>query len=273
MRSRQTGVVTLIALVTLILAAAIVFEGCTLLGGNGRGQGNDEPGLPDGVETVDPGSLTDPVLVAWANICRLVAGVHVLPEFEPEERTYLMVAYGERGTAGYEVVTTVTSDGGSPPSFSFSSVLKAPDGPAATVLTYPADVFVVNGPWTAIADVIAIDENGEALVPAIPSPANLAFVPVSPLPGDTVTGTTLHIEGFARVFEATLQYALEDGHNVLAQGFTMADQGAPEWGRYSLDIEFAQPTSPGLTLRVFEYSMKDGSIVNEVVIPLTWGGQ
>jgi len=264
--------VTVVVLAAMLVVGSVAASGCFLFRGGDQGSGGDEPQLPAGVVALDPASFTDPVLVAWADICRLVPGVHILPEFEPE-RTYLMVAYGERGTAGYEVITTVTSDGGSPPSFSFSGVLKAPDGPAATVLTYPAGVFVVSGRQTAIAEVTAVDENGDALVAEIPSPANLAFVPVSPLPGDTVTGTTLHIEGFARVFEATLQYALEDGHNVLAQGFTMADQGAPEWGRYSLDIEFAQPSSPGLTLRIFEYSMKDGSIVNEVVIPLTWGGQ
>lgn len=96
---------------------------------------------------------------------------------------------------------------------------------------------------------------------------NDAFRLFSPEPNSTV-GESFTVTGQARVFEATFQYNIEDGHNILAEGTVMADEGAPEWGDFEIEIQLENVTSKHLTLRLFVYSAKDGSMTHEMVIPL-----
>ncbi|MBO9128965.1 Gmad2 immunoglobulin-like domain-containing protein [Bacillus sp. 165] len=97
---------------------------------------------------------------------------------------------------------------------------------------------------------------------------NEAFKITSPIPEQTVDGSFI-LEGQARVFEASFQYRLEDGHNVLAEGHIMADAGAPEWGNFKVEITYTGATSPHAVLTIFEGSPKDGSPQHELHIPLT----
>ncbi|PGS52251.1 Gmad2 immunoglobulin-like domain-containing protein [Bacillus sp. AFS041924] len=78
----------------------------------------------------------------------------------------------------------------------------------------------------------------------------------------------LIVEGKARVFEATFLYRIEDGHNVLAEGYTMTDMGAPEWGNFKLVINYTQPTSPNGVLTLYVASAKDGQPENILNIPI-----
>ncbi|MGF9907546.1 Gmad2 immunoglobulin-like domain-containing protein [Brevibacillus porteri] len=80
---------------------------------------------------------------------------------------------------------------------------------------------------------------------------------------------TFEIKGQARVFEAVLNYVVEDGHNELTQGFVQASTAAPDWGDFThtLKVKKAEPNST-LTLILFETSMKDGSRRMELIIPL-----
>ena len=54
-----------------------------------------------------------------------------------------------------------------------------------------------------------------------------------------VSGTKGHytITGEARVFEATIQYEVEDGHVIYVKGFETASSGAPEWGTFTIEID------------------------------------
>ncbi|RKD22719.1 hypothetical protein BEP19_10710 [Ammoniphilus oxalaticus] len=85
---------------------------------------------------------------------------------------------------------------------------------------------------------------------------------------DTVIENRLIIKGEARVFEGTVQYYLEDGHNILAEGFTQASAGGPEWGEFEVDVEIEQATSPNGMLILFEESAKDSSQLHKLVIPV-----
>lgn len=96
---------------------------------------------------------------------------------------------------------------------------------------------------------------------------NDAFKIVSPKP-DQVVGNTFILKGKARVFEANFQYKLEDGHNVLAEGFITANKGAPEWGDFETEISFTGATSPSAVLIIYEGSPKDGSLQHQLFIPL-----
>ncbi len=77
------------------------------------------------------------------------------------------------------------------------------------------------------------------------------------------------VQGKARIFEAMVDYVVEDGHNELAKGSVMADKGAPEWGafKFTLEVKKAEPNST-LMLVLFETSAKDGSRRMELPIPL-----
>jgi hypothetical protein len=88
----------------------------------------------------------------------------------------------------------------------------------------------------------------------------------------TVQKTGYHkylVQGKAQVFEATLNWVVEDGHNELQKGFATADAGGPEWGNFNftIDVEKENPNST-LHLILFEASAKDGSRQYELPIPL-----
>lgn len=92
----------------------------------------------------------------------------------------------------------------------------------------------------------------------------------TPAPGDVVT-SPLRLAGSSNTFEATYQYALvtADGDE-LAASFGTATCGTGCRGTFAAKIAYDAP--PGeATLRVFEYSAKDGSVVHLVEIPLTLG--
>lgn len=79
------------------------------------------------------------------------------------------------------------------------------------------------------------------------------------------------VAGEARVFEATLQYEVEDGHIIYLEGFETASGGAPDWGIFKIDINIPKDHLPQygqLTLILFEESADDGSRINELAIPL-----
>ncbi|HZG16159.1 MAG TPA: Gmad2 immunoglobulin-like domain-containing protein [Candidatus Bathyarchaeia archaeon] len=88
----------------------------------------------------------------------------------------------------------------------------------------------------------------------------------------TVTKTgedTYQVKGKAKIFEAVVEYVVEDGHNELASGTAQASKGAPEWGDFTIDLHVKkdQPNST-LMLILFETSAKDGSRQNELAIAL-----
>ncbi|MBM7566627.1 Gmad2 immunoglobulin-like domain-containing protein [Paenibacillus sacheonensis] len=97
--------------------------------------------------------------------------------------------------------------------------------------------------------------------------SNEAFRVYGPAP-DSVVGEKFTVKGQARVFEAAFSYSFEDGHNILDEGHTMADMGAPEWGEFEFKVSLKEiPTSPTGVLTIYESSAKDGSPVHELHIP------
>ncbi|TLS49241.1 hypothetical protein FE782_26810 [Paenibacillus antri] len=79
------------------------------------------------------------------------------------------------------------------------------------------------------------------------------------------------IRGEARVFEATMQYAVSDGHRYLFEKTVQVNEGAPAWSAFELkvDVPASQlPVNGTLMLELFEYSAKDGAKVNIWAVPL-----
>lgn len=88
---------------------------------------------------------------------------------------------------------------------------------------------------------------------------------------DQVISSPLKISGNARVFEATVSFRLKDAAgNVLAEGFTTAAEGAPGRGDFEGELAFKPDGSGQGQLEIFEESMKDGSDLNKVTIPVEW---
>ncbi|WP_274362691.1 Gmad2 immunoglobulin-like domain-containing protein [Paenibacillus thermotolerans] len=96
---------------------------------------------------------------------------------------------------------------------------------------------------------------------------NDAFRLFSPQP-ETEAGPGFTVEGAARVFEAAFSWQLEDGHDILAEGHETADGGAPAWGRFRFEVNYEKASQPNLSLILFVYSAKDGSVEKQLMIPL-----
>lgn len=103
------------------------------------------------------------------------------------------------------------------------------------------------------------------------------IVVTSPVDNASVT-SPITVTGRARVFESTFSYRLKSADGkTLYEGHSMTH--APDIGQFG-DFTVSIPipatvlasspdTPPALTVEVFDYSAKDGSIENLVVIPVT----
>jgi hypothetical protein len=77
---------------------------------------------------------------------------------------------------------------------------------------------------------------------------------------EKIAKDSFRITGKAQVFEATLSWVVEDGHEELKKGFATADAGAPAWGKFSFVVAIPKKRSDSaLRLILFETSAKDGS--------------
>jgi hypothetical protein len=98
------------------------------------------------------------------------------------------------------------------------------------------------------------------------------FVPAilveDPTPNEAVT-SPLRVTGTANTFEATFEYRLEDASGkVLAKNFVTATSGSGTRGTFEFNVEFAVDSAQDGTLRVFELSAADGSVIHERAIPV-----
>ncbi len=96
-----------------------------------------------------------------------------------------------------------------------------------------------------------------------------AILVETPAVGDTVS-SPMRLKGTANVFEAVFRMKLADANGkVLAKGTVQATSGTGTRGTFSTLVLFAPTTSTG-SLTVYEVSMKDGSAMNVVRIPLAF---
>ena len=105
---------------------------------------------------------------------------------------------------------------------------------------------------------------------AIAATAELAPIAVAlPQSGMRVT-SPVTIAGNADVFEATVNIRVLDGNGeVIAESFAMATCGTGCRGDFSTQVDVPIDAEQPGTIQVFEYSAKDGSMINTVEIPVT----
>ncbi len=97
---------------------------------------------------------------------------------------------------------------------------------------------------------------------------NQAFIVFEPAPNTVIQKDNIIVKGLARVYEATFNYEFEDGHFVLDEGTTMASEGAPGWGEFEIIIQLDEIFGESGTIILYEESAKDGSRINELIIPI-----
>ncbi|GGC99539.1 hypothetical protein GCM10007216_32830 [Thalassobacillus devorans] len=106
----------------------------------------------------------------------------------------------------------------------------------------------------------------------IPLPTSTNIFVTTPLPGNKIRGGQ-RVEGYARVFEASVQHQVRDNNNIVVsrERFTTASEGAPAYGFFSSTLPFdRQPTSSTGEVGVYSRSAKDNSIQDLVRIPITF---
>lgn len=96
---------------------------------------------------------------------------------------------------------------------------------------------------------------------------NEAFRIFTPQP-EEIVGTTISVEGEARVFEGSFNWFLEDGHAILDEGQVTVEQAAPGWGQFTFEANFEKATQQNLMLVLYVESAKDGSAEHQLIIPL-----
>lgn len=87
----------------------------------------------------------------------------------------------------------------------------------------------------------------------------------------TVTAGAYMITGEARVYEATMQYAVWNGEAYILEDFVTVSDGAPEWVDFTLEIQIPEeqwPAEGKLSVELFEYSAEDGQRINVIRVPL-----
>lgn len=96
---------------------------------------------------------------------------------------------------------------------------------------------------------------------------NEAFKIYGPDPVQIVNNE-LVVKGLARVFEAFVEYSLEDGHFIYEKGTVRAASAAPNWSDFTIKIPFNDENKDATRLVIFEESAKDGSPIHELIIEL-----
>ncbi len=116
---------------------------------------------------------------------------------------------------------------------------------------------------------------GEGIVLDEPQ-TRAAFEDVTPLilvetPGPfTNVPTTLRLTGTSNTFEASLHVqVVAEGGTLLVDEPAQATSGTGTRGTFDITVNIDAAPGDAITLRVFEYSAKDGSEINVVELPLT----
>ena len=125
---------------------------------------------------------------------------------------------------------------------------------------------------SAIVILIFMVTKREAVAPELNEKINITspspkfdknIVILSPLDGEQVTNP-VRVTGKAKVFEATFAYRLKDADNkIIYEGFGMTTgPSVPDYGNFDFKIGIPVNSTKDLIIEVFEYSAKDGSVIN-----------
>ncbi|MGQ5710761.1 Gmad2 immunoglobulin-like domain-containing protein [Desulforudis sp. DRI-14] len=250
-------------LLSLVLFLSVSIFGCTVPPGPGSAPhppsdtapppGSEHETYPEEVtvalETVKPMQVAVPIIV--------------------NGKTYVIVSYGEKPTAGYKAEIMGIDRQGNRLTVRSSLTEPKPGDAVAQVITYPYAIDVVDG---VFQEVSFINAAGEEFPQVVGLKGTLNSVRRSANSNIIVTSVTsvpgaVEVAGIARVFEAVVGYELQDeAGQALAQGSVMTVAGGPNWGYFTLDIN--QVPQGATRLVLFQPSAKDGSKLDVVELEL-----
>ena len=212
-----------------------------------------------------------PEVAAWVDLSREIPAVQ---EKYYNGHRYVLITEGMKPTGGYGVQVEEIVEGEDRLEVRVRSFAPKPGDIVTEVLTYPYDLIIleneelplvftdVDNPDRYFMKIMGLETIDRPIV------ARSEWIKVfSPAPGEEVEGT-IELTGIANVFEGTVSYELlgADGA-VLDRGFTTAAMG--DWAYFKEEIPVPEGAGPGpLTLQLFSVSMKDGSKMFVVEIPL-----
>lgn len=123
--------------------------------------------------------------------------------------------------------------------------------------------FAATTPFPTVS-IASSDEISQSITPA----ASQNIEVLAPFMGDEVKSGFV-VKGNARTFESVVNIRLVDSNGtIITETFTTANSpDVGQFGPFEKSINFSTDDTSG-TLQVFQYSAKDGSIIDLVEIPL-----
>ena len=114
--------------------------------------------------------------------------------------------------------------------------------------------------------VVTVAPVWDTAVPVLNPRSNAAFKDVVV---ERIAEDSFEISGQASVFEANVQWELEDGHYALGDGYTTASTAAPNWGDFRFKVKAPKANeNTTIHLILYEENMKDGRQKNALPIYL-----
>ncbi|OEF97454.1 Gmad2 immunoglobulin-like domain-containing protein [Desulfuribacillus alkaliarsenatis] len=217
----------------------------------------DEQNLPDEIRQ-------------WITYSRELQAVQ---EREYDGYRFVLVTMGTKPTGGYsiEVVDVVSAE--EELVVNVQTQEPAEGDPVTTAITYPYDLVIVEEQALPLR-AIDIDESDRYFMSVYgidyidqPIVASSEWIKVfSPEPNEKVWGS-FKLTGLTSVFEGTVSYELiSNTGDVIGTGFTTGMMG--DWGYFEEEIQIPSGTTGDILLELYSVSMKDGSKMFVVEIPL-----
>lgn len=192
--------------------------------------------------------------------------------FDQGDKAILLVFAGEKPQAGYELTLDQVSFSNN--TLTVNIRLNPPKEAAAQVISYPYAGFTISKKTDVDVRLITQSTGGENIehVPLARVSPGQNVILLNPERGAILT-ERIKLSGFARVPEGTFSVEVEDGHNVLGKKQATASKGAPDWGYFEFWMDLDQATSPYGTIIFVTQSPQDGSRVEELMVPVSFGGK
>jgi len=186
-------------------------------------------------------------------------------------RRYILANYGVKPTGGFGIAIEDVEIDDEQITVIISYSDPGPDENVTQALTYPQDIVYTDNLDLPIEYVAAGDKEyvpilrGIVELPKIVAESDFIKV-FTPAPNENVP-QTITVEGVANVFEGSISYLLRDADGT-ATGEQFTTAGMGDWYFFTFDIQVPEMFSDNLSLELFSYSAKDGSIIHLVEIPL-----
>lgn len=201
--------------------------------------------------------------------------IPMVQEREYQGQRYLLITEGAKPTGGYAIeVTNVTQEEESL-IIHVQSKEPGPEDLVTQAITYPFDLIILEDKDLPLIIKDVEDEYRHFMnlwgLDVIDSPIVAASDWIKifcPKPGEEISGV-IDLRGIASVFEGTVSYDLiASTGEVIYHSFTSA--AFLDWGYFEEEIEVPKELeNTDFYLELYSISMKDGSLMFKVTIPLS----